>query len=500
MISNIEDYVSASVGTPRTINVSTMSFSVSFKNFKAPLKIWQFCNVRHHLEAYLDGKPNLIYPKIFQLFNEDYQDSFVSKVTDMQASGISGEKPHIIDAVLKSDQVYDHATFMAMPYDHFMSIYARLSTFVETTPQLDSIVRESVKLFLDDVKGPTTLMSQMHFAITFASKLRDIHQLISWAEFAAQTYVKVSYHHSQVSRIPNGYTKILMEQALKGGYNILLEEYIEKVTLPDPTNASFVVKWKNIFNFNSDITEYIVREAISASRNRVQQISLSKQLEFNRANQNVVVPAAKQQSVAISQSTTNNRPRFMLKPAASDDKKKSSTFFFKKPAAASDLQKRTRFNNMQAETADAEDVDTMVDDSKVSDRESLSALASYSANLPATSPFKERKSFDATQPKPARVCDGILLRDRCPNEGTCTYKHDKALVDLARKKLANQWLADRPTTFHYMQSSGLFEGMEQDEFDHIIKMLDDGELPPAADPRTDIEKFNFLESVCNIQE
>jgi hypothetical protein len=155
----------------------------------------------------------------------------------------------MIDAVLRGNQAYDHATFMVMPYDRFMSMFAKVVTFTESVQQLDSLVKESVRLFLQNVTGPTTLMSQMHFALLFTSKLADIYQIIYWAEFAAQELVKVSYHHSQPSRIPFGYDKILKEQAHREGYGLLLEEYVEKVTMPDPTNPSHVVKWKNILLF-----------------------------------------------------------------------------------------------------------------------------------------------------------------------------------------------------------------------------------------------------------
>ena len=492
----MEDYVSASVGTPRTINVSTETFNVSFGQFKAPPKLWQFVHVRQRLESYLDGKPNLILPKIFQLFNEDYQNHFVSKVTEMQASGISGEKPHMIDAVLRGDQVYDHSTFMVMPYDGFMSIFARMVTFNESYQQLDMLVRDTVKLFLSDVTGPTSLTTQMHFALLFTSRLNDIHQIISWAEFAAQERVKVAYHHTQTSRIPHGYSKVLMGLALTGGYSVLLEEYIEKITLPDPTNPSYVVKWKNTFRFNSDLSKHMLKEAISASRNRMQQVSLSKQLEFNRNNQSFTTSAAKHQDPSKTQ--------FMLKPAADSDKKRSAPFFFKKRVDAPDQPRRARFNNMLDEPFDVlADVDTMVDVPNVSDSERLSALASYSSTKPATPLFLKdtRKPFDGVQQaRPGMVCDGVLLRDHCPKQDTCTYKHDKTLVDAARRKLTEQWSADRKTAFHNMQSSGLFEGMEQDELNHIVELLDSGELPPAVDPHTDTEKFNFLESVCNIQQ
>ena len=145
----------------------------------------------------------------------------------------------------------------------------------------------------------------------------------------------------------------------------------------------------------------------------------------------------------------------------------------------------------------------MVDVPDVSESERLNALASYSSTKPAAPLFlKEKKPFDGALPqsRPGMVCDGVLLRNHCPNGDKCTYKHDKALVDAARKRLTEQWSADRKVAFHNMQSSGLFAGMEQDELNHIVELLDSGELPPAVDPHTDTEKFNFLESVCNIQQ
>ena len=156
------------------------------------------------------------------------------------------------------------------------------------------------------------------------------------------------------------------------------------------------------------------------------------------------------------------------------------------------------------------DVDTMHDEPDGAETDLLhsdqiNTLSSYSSKPLTQAPFKpylkplnqSEKSY--SDKGIVKVCDGVLLRDTCKLGDACKFNHDAPNVNIARKKLANLWLSSRSDTFNFLRESHLFEGMQEDEFNHVIDMLDEGELPLAMDPHIDQERLNFLESVCDVR-